>query len=229
MSIGKNIAKFRKEKSLTQTDLGDILGVSNQAVSKWESEINMPDVMLLPEIAKALGVTLNQLYDIPDEVSKVEEVNLQPHYDLVAHLPWEDDGVIRGVVFEGRKMLTANEGLTQGFSFEIHGNPKDVYTECNLTVYGSVMGGANCADLTVAGSMSGGVCCNDLRVDGNLDGGVNCNDLFVGGSLNGSLCANDVSVRGDVHADGLSANSISCRGVYSDVVCGDMDTEKDDD
>ena len=206
-----------------------MLGVSNQAVSKWESEINMPDVMLLPEIAKVLGVTLNQLYDIPEEISKVAAVNLTPHYDLVANLPWEDDGVIRGVVFEGRKMLTANEGLTQGFTFEIHGDPRDVYTECDLTVYGSVMGGANCGDLTVTGNMSGGVCCNDLRVDGNLDGGVTCDDLFVGGCLNGSLCANDVSVRGDVHAESLSANSISCRGIYSDVVCGDMDTEKDDD
>ena len=52
MSIGKNIALLRRAKGLTQAELGDLLGVSNQAVSKWESEMSMPDVLLLPEIAK---------------------------------------------------------------------------------------------------------------------------------------------------------------------------------
>lgn len=62
MSIGSNIAKFRKEKGLTQNELGERLGVTNQAISKWETETSMPDVMLLPEIAKALGVSLEMLY-----------------------------------------------------------------------------------------------------------------------------------------------------------------------
>lgn len=70
MSLGKNIANLRKEKGLTQAELGDLLGVSNQAVSKWEMEMTMPDVMLLPQIANVLGVDLNDLYgtkkDIPE-------------------------------------------------------------------------------------------------------------------------------------------------------------------
>ena len=62
MSIGKNIAKFRKSKGLTQEALGEMLGVTNQAVSKWESEVSMPDIMLLPQIAAALGITLDDLF-----------------------------------------------------------------------------------------------------------------------------------------------------------------------
>jgi tellurite methyltransferase len=62
MSIGKNLAKYRKAKRLTQEELGEKLGVTNQAVSKWESEASMPDVMLLPEIATALNITLDDLY-----------------------------------------------------------------------------------------------------------------------------------------------------------------------
>ena len=62
MSIGSNIANFRKEKGLTQNELGERLGVTNQAISKWETETSMPDVMLLPEIAKTLGVSLEMLY-----------------------------------------------------------------------------------------------------------------------------------------------------------------------
>lgn len=69
MSIGKNIAAFRKAKGLTQTELGEMMGVSNQAVSKWEAEMTMPDVMLLPEIAKVLDVTIEELYNGKSETS----------------------------------------------------------------------------------------------------------------------------------------------------------------
>ena len=71
MSIGKNIAKYRKAKGLTQEELGAIIGVTNQAVSKWESEVSMPDVMLLPEIATALSITLYDLYGIAKETEKI--------------------------------------------------------------------------------------------------------------------------------------------------------------
>ncbi|MBO5037529.1 MAG: helix-turn-helix transcriptional regulator [Clostridia bacterium] len=75
MSIGKNITMFRKAKGLTQAELGELLGVSNQAVSKWESEMTMPDIMLLPEIAKVLGVTLDDLYGEHKEYEIVDKVN----------------------------------------------------------------------------------------------------------------------------------------------------------
>ena len=58
MSIGKNIAKYRKSLRLTQEAFGENLGVTNQAVSKWESEASMPDIMLLPKISAASD-TLN--------------------------------------------------------------------------------------------------------------------------------------------------------------------------
>ena len=67
MSIGKNIAKYRKSLGITQEELGVKLGVTNQAVSKWESEVSMPDILLLPEIAKALGITLDDIYGLRKE------------------------------------------------------------------------------------------------------------------------------------------------------------------
>lgn len=70
MSIGKNIAKHRKALGLTQEELGVKLGVTNQAVSKWESEVSMPDVMLLPEIAAALDISLETIYGITKEPEK---------------------------------------------------------------------------------------------------------------------------------------------------------------
>lgn len=73
MSIGKNIAKYRKARGLTQEALGTKLGVTNQSVSKWESEVSMPDVMLLPEIAIALGITLEDIYGIAKNSVKTSD------------------------------------------------------------------------------------------------------------------------------------------------------------
>lgn len=62
MSIGNQIALYRKSLNMTQEELGRLVGVSNQAVSKWESEISMPDIMLLPRIASVLEITLDDLF-----------------------------------------------------------------------------------------------------------------------------------------------------------------------
>lgn len=61
MELGKNIVKYRKEKNLTQTQLAEMLGVSFQAVSKWENDISMPDILLLPKLAAVLNVSCDIL------------------------------------------------------------------------------------------------------------------------------------------------------------------------
>ena len=59
--IGRQIAKLRKKKGLTGEKLGEILGVSPQAISKWENGKCLPETMLLPELAKVLGCTVDTL------------------------------------------------------------------------------------------------------------------------------------------------------------------------
>ena len=61
MNIGNNIAALRKEKGITQEELAKILGVSAQAVSKWENNSSCPDVALLTDIADYFGVTVDAL------------------------------------------------------------------------------------------------------------------------------------------------------------------------
>ena len=70
MSIGSQIALYRKSIKMTQEELGQLLGVSNQAVSKWESGITLPDVLLLPKIAKTLNITLHELYEMEEKAIK---------------------------------------------------------------------------------------------------------------------------------------------------------------
>jgi len=62
MSIGRNIYELRKSKGLTQSALAEKLGVSEQAVSKWENGICAPDVSMFPVIAEFFGVSIDRLY-----------------------------------------------------------------------------------------------------------------------------------------------------------------------
>lgn len=60
-TIGNRISKFRKEKHMTQEELAKLLGVSSQAVSKWETDTSCPDISLLPQLCKVLCVTTDEL------------------------------------------------------------------------------------------------------------------------------------------------------------------------
>ncbi|MBQ3507120.1 MAG: helix-turn-helix domain-containing protein [Clostridia bacterium] len=62
MSIGTNIYALRKAKKLTQAQLAEKLGVSEQAVSKWENEQCAPDVSLFPILADYFGVSIDRLF-----------------------------------------------------------------------------------------------------------------------------------------------------------------------
>ena len=63
MTIGKRIAALRKEKNLTQEELAGHMGVSPQAVSKWENDQTCPDISALPRLARLLGVTVDELLE----------------------------------------------------------------------------------------------------------------------------------------------------------------------
>ena len=59
--LGNQIAILRRQKGLTQNDLGERLGVSFQAVSKWERGETAPDVLLLPDLAEVLETTVDYI------------------------------------------------------------------------------------------------------------------------------------------------------------------------
>ena len=61
MTLGKRIAALRKEKELKQDMLAEALGVSPQAVSKWENDQTCPDISSLPKLAELLGVSVDEL------------------------------------------------------------------------------------------------------------------------------------------------------------------------
>ena len=72
-TIGNNIKLYRKNKGFTQEELADLLSVTPQAVSKWESESGLPDTSMLIPIAQILGVSTDALLGY-DSLSENEEI-----------------------------------------------------------------------------------------------------------------------------------------------------------
>ena len=60
-NIQKFIKQLRKEKNLTQKQLADMLGVTYQAVSKWERGLNIPDISILKEISRIFDVDMDTM------------------------------------------------------------------------------------------------------------------------------------------------------------------------
>lgn len=92
--LGANIKKFRNIKGLTQEELGKLIGVTTQAVSKWERG-GMPDAGILPSISSVLDVSIDSLFGnnqcsnletmIIDELSKLDE---KSRFDRAFLLCW---------------------------------------------------------------------------------------------------------------------------------------------
>ncbi len=95
-NLGENILRLRRDLGITQEALAERLGVTSAAVSKWERQLSCPDISLLPQMAEIFGVTIDDLF-----------VKISTEKPLVEGLPWEDDGVARVVVFEGKRLCTS--------------------------------------------------------------------------------------------------------------------------
>ena len=60
-TLGKRLAALRREKGMKQDELSELLGVTPQAVSKWENDQTCPDISLLPSLAKIFGISVDEL------------------------------------------------------------------------------------------------------------------------------------------------------------------------
>ncbi len=74
MELGKRIKQLRLDKGITQETLANALGVTYQAVSRWENETTMPDISLLPQISVFFGVSIDELFEFTEE-SQYKRIN----------------------------------------------------------------------------------------------------------------------------------------------------------
>lgn len=76
MNIGNKIRELRKSRGLTQEQLANSVNVSFQAVSKWENNISLPDITIMPVLARFFEVSMDELFDfdltaVSDKVTEI--------------------------------------------------------------------------------------------------------------------------------------------------------------
>ncbi len=202
MKIGENIRALRQRKGLTQEQVALQLGVSYQAVSKWENGTNTPDIALLPEIAALFGVTIDALFG--RETLPIPE-----------GLPQEDDGVIRVVQLRGRQVLAVTPRMSPDdpaieITFPRNCNDRTQYFK--VEVYGHVI-----AD----GSIQGDVVCHQSIECAQINGDVRAQ---------GDVKVNMINSIGSIQCSGIhdcykmQANNIICSGSVNsaNLTCGQI-------
>ena len=219
-TLGAIIARKRKELGLTQEALGDALGVSYQAVSKWENELSSPDISALPLLADTLGLSIDALFGRGGEAPREALIPAAPAADPI--LPWPDDGTLHAVLFEGHRLVSHESAGDRIFSrkqltLELEGDVRDVYSDFSVNVEGEVRGsvtaggGVDCANVGGSVMAGGSVDCGDVGHDLSAGGSVDCGG--VGGSVTAGGDVDCGSVGGDVRSGG----DVDCGSVRGSV------------
>ena len=208
MELGKKIASYRKNMNITQEALANQLGISNQAVSKWETEQSYPDVELLPKIADIFNITLDELFD--REYESAHKASISDG----ATLPWEDDDTLRAVVFVGHRMVKKEEmdevllekcgKITIEYDGDVQNVESCFNVECE-NVEGNVVAG-------------GDVECEDVEGDVTAGGDVECEEI-----------EGNVVAGGDVECEEIEGNIIAGGNVKYEEKDEDDEEEEDED
>ena len=197
MTFAEIIVKYRRELGLTQEGLAQKLGVTNQAVSKWESGQSCPDIALLPQIADLFGITLDELFG--REAPKA-----------APGLPWPDDDTLRVVLYAGHKHIGSGAASAGYINFCYEGPALNISSELSVTcddVMGNVTAGGtvNCDDVYGSISAQGSVNCDDVKGDIRASGNVNCDcaegDIHAGGNVQVDEVSGEIHAGGSVYCD----------------------------
>lgn len=203
MNIGNNIKHLRQQQKVTQEQLADHLGVSYQAVSKWETNANTPDISLLPEIAAFFGVSIDALFS--ESASAFGGT-----FDQI-----KDDDVIRIVQMRGKQILQVTPTFSQEnppieIAFPHDCNDRTQYFK--VEVFGHVL-----ADGSINGDVVAhqSIHCATLNGDARCDGDIRVNEIHSHGKV---VCKNItdcyklqcsiLECEGDIHSANIQCDQI---------------------
>lgn len=72
-TMGEMIAALRRERGMTQRELAEQMNVTDKAVSKWERDLSCPDINSIPKLAQILGVSVEELMNVPARGESAED------------------------------------------------------------------------------------------------------------------------------------------------------------
>ena len=201
MNFAEIIVNRRKALGLTQEGLAQKLGVTNQAVSKWESGQSCPDLALLPRIADLFGITIDELFG---REPKAVSFPAQPPF------PWPDDGVLRVLLYAGHTRVYGPVEGADEIHFCYEGPALNIESAVSVycdDVMGNVTAGGsvNCDDVYGSVSAQGSVNCDDVKGDIRAGGNVTCDcaegDVHAGGNVQVDEASGDIHAGGSIYCD----------------------------
>ena len=241
LKISEAIRQRRRNMDISQETLADHLGVSVQAVSKWETNASYPDITLLPRIAEYLKTDINALFfgteaqpavlgELPND-SKLRIVQClgsrvltreeyDPNRRIMLEIP--DNSISRldveiwgsaGIEGDVSGSATAGNALNCG-------NVGGAANAGNSINCGNIGGGVNAGDSVNCGNISGGVSAGDSVHCGNTGGGVSAGDSVYCGDVGGDVKASGDIYCGDIEHNAKAENDIHCQKINGDVQCG---------
>ena len=95
MELGRQIKALRQGRGVTQEGLAEALGVTAQAVSKWERDAAAPDIQLLPALSAYFGVTIDELFALDDDT----------RMERIQNMLWDERALDRAVVERESRFL----------------------------------------------------------------------------------------------------------------------------
>lgn len=87
MTFGQKIKSLRREANMTQENLAELLSISPQAISRWETDVAMPDISLLPPLANLFNVTTDYLLGMETYQKDLRKAE----FDEAFHKYWQHD------------------------------------------------------------------------------------------------------------------------------------------
>jgi transcriptional regulator with XRE-family HTH domain len=117
LTIGKKIKALRKARGITQEQLAEAIGISFQAVSKWENNIALPDITLVPALAGYFGVSTDELFDF----NLIEmKANVKAICDEAYKYRGNDEAKGRQILEEGLKRYPDNDILLNNLLYVLN-------------------------------------------------------------------------------------------------------------
>ena len=144
IKISENLQMLRKERGLTQEQLAEIFGVTNQSISKWELGLSCPDIKMLPKIAEFYSVTIDELVGYKP-LTSINNIYIELHSYLKSI---EDDGELMDAVYRVCRLAGSCTSKRES----------DIAQKLINGKYGN-----NCAILQAYGKEHGGVLSHDIN------------------------------------------------------------------
>lgn len=216
--ISEILKNLRKEKGISQETLADYMGISVQAVSKWENNLSYPDIEFLPTLAEYYQVSIDYLLTGLGSSNKTNNSN---SFNSSTAYPFPNDDVIRVAQFRGHQLLEHDTYYERKPILlkipvdKLNERKIDFHIMDSVVIEGTITGNVSseksitCTEVIGNINADNNVICTDVNGDIYADNNITCLDVYGSVSADNNVYCQNVT--GNVHADNNITYTISAK------------------